>query len=240
MNKKGIVVSQKVNNSCFCLKDYHALVKDAASKGEKMAKLHKYVADSCIKVSGGLTQVSTVEWTGLQNLLNLAAEYFEKSRKIEGRVASDEDLKLADLLRYYQRESDAAKRLLYRRLRCLHEFENANKTLDKARARNRDVQLAELAQQEAKEAFEEISTKSKEELAEFRRRRVQAFKRHLIDLADLELKHARAHCQLIRNCLESLSPSSSAAGAVGNGDRNPQSAIASSPITITDATPAVS
>ena len=29
-------------------------------------------------------------------------------QKLEGRVASDEDLKLADLLRYYERDSQAA------------------------------------------------------------------------------------------------------------------------------------
>ncbi|CAG0914273.1 unnamed protein product [Notodromas monacha] len=196
------------------LTDYHTFVKDAASKGEKMSKTHKHVADSCIKVSGGLAQLSTVEYTDLQHILNLAAEYFEKSRKIEGRVASDEDLKLADPLHYYQRESDAAKKLLYRRLRCLYEFETANRNLDKARSRNRDVQMAELAQQEAKAAFEEITSKAREELAEFRRRRVSAFKKHLVDLADLELKHSRAHCQLIRNCLQSLNP----AGSSGDAD----------------------
>ena len=33
-------------------------------------------------------------------------------QKIEARVAADEDLKLADLLKYYLRESQAAKVLL--------------------------------------------------------------------------------------------------------------------------------
>lgn len=58
---------------------------------------------------------------------------------MEGRVASDEDLKLSDLLRYYLRDTDAAKALLYRRAKCLSEFDNANKALDKARAKNKDI-----------------------------------------------------------------------------------------------------
>lgn len=62
-----------------------------------------------------------------------------KFQKIEGRVASDEDLKLSDTLRYYMRDSFAAKRLLYRRLRCLANYENANRNLEKARAKNKDV-----------------------------------------------------------------------------------------------------
>jgi len=61
------------------------------------------------------------------------------SQKVEGRVASDEDLKLSDTLRYYMRDTAAAKRLLFRRLKALHEYESANRTLEKARAKNKDV-----------------------------------------------------------------------------------------------------
>lgn len=49
------------------------------------------------------------------------------------------DLKLSDTLRYYMGDTFAAKRLLYRRLRCLSNYEAANKNLERARARNRDV-----------------------------------------------------------------------------------------------------
>lgn len=58
---------------------------------------------------------------------------------MEGRVSSDQDLKLGDTLRYYQRDSYAAKALLIRRLRCLAAYETANRNLEKARAKNRDV-----------------------------------------------------------------------------------------------------
>lgn len=63
------------------------------------------------------------------------SELFDKTRKIEARVSADEDLKLSDLLKYYLRESQAAKDLLYRRSRSLVDYENANKALDKARAK---------------------------------------------------------------------------------------------------------
>jgi len=61
-------------------------------------------------------------------------------QKLEGRVASDEDLKLSDTLRYYMRDSAAAKNLLYRRLRALANYEAATKNLEKARSKNKDVQ----------------------------------------------------------------------------------------------------
>lgn len=55
-------------------------------------------------------------------------------------MASDEDLKLSDTLRYYMRDTTAAKNLLYRRLRALANHEAAVKQLDKARSKNKDVQ----------------------------------------------------------------------------------------------------
>ena len=54
-------------------------------------------------------------------------------------MASDQDLKTSDLLRYYVRDTEAAKNLLYRRARCLADFENANKALDKARVKGKEV-----------------------------------------------------------------------------------------------------
>ncbi|XP_013856371.1 sorting nexin-6, partial [Austrofundulus limnaeus] len=83
-------------------------------------------------------------------------------QKIEARVAADEDLKLADLLKYYLRESQAAKDLLYRRSRALVDYENANKALDKSRAKNRDVLQAETSQQLCCHKFEKISESAKQ------------------------------------------------------------------------------
>lgn len=60
-------------------------------------------------------------------------------QNMEGRVSSDQDLKLGDTFRYYQRDSHAAKALLVRRLRCLAAYETANRNLERARAKNKDV-----------------------------------------------------------------------------------------------------
>lgn len=90
------------------------------------------------------------------------ADTLEKLRKTENRVASDEDLKLSDLYRYYMRDTAAAKELLNRRLRCLANYEAANRNLERARARNRDVYQAENQQQEACEKFENISKLAKQ------------------------------------------------------------------------------
>ena len=104
-----------------------------------MTRTHKNIADTSIKISSSISQMGTSEYMDMDRFLNKLGEYFEKARKIEGRVASDEDLKSADLLRYYIRDTEAAKNLLYRRARCLADYENTNKALDKARLKNKDV-----------------------------------------------------------------------------------------------------
>lgn len=52
--------------------------------------------------------------------------------------------------------------LLYRRGRALVDYENANKALDKARAKNKDVLQAETTQQVCCQKFEKISESAKQ------------------------------------------------------------------------------
>lgn len=52
--------------------------------------------------------------------------------------------------------------LLYRRSRALVDYENANKALDKARAKNRDVLQTETSQQLCCHKFEKISESAKQ------------------------------------------------------------------------------
>ncbi|XP_043553810.1 sorting nexin-6 isoform X3 [Chiloscyllium plagiosum] len=125
-------------------------------------------------------------------------------KKIEARVSADEDLKLSDLLRYYLRESQAGKDLLYRRARSLVDYENANKLLDRSRAKNKDVLQAETNQQLCCQKYEKLSESAKQELIDFKTRRVAAFRKNLVELAELELKHSKGHLQLLQSCLVAL------------------------------------
>uniref|UniRef100_A0A670I265 Sorting nexin 6 n=1 Tax=Podarcis muralis TaxID=64176 RepID=A0A670I265_PODMU len=159
------------------LVEYHNRVKDSSMKSDKMTRSHK----------------SKYGFLGTEAMLFFlkVSELFDKTRKIEARVSADEDLKLSDLLKYYLRESQAAKDLLYRRSRSLVDYENANKALDKARAKNKDVLQAETTQQICCQKFEKISESAKQELIDFKTRRVAAFRKNLVELAELELKHAK-------------------------------------------------
>jgi len=183
---------------------YHQQLKDACIRSDKMSSTHKDLADNYIKLSSCLLDIATLENTSLQSFLSKLSETFEKMRRIEGRVANDQDLKLSDCLRYHMRDTSAAKDLLYRRLKSLSNYEKANKDLDLARARNKDVGIAENRQQEACTTFETMSEKAKEELKLQRERRVQHFQKSLSELAELEVKHARAHAQMLRQTISSI------------------------------------
>lgn len=184
--------------------EFYNKIKDSAMKCERMTATHKKMADSIIKISGCLGNLGTSESSDLAQVLSKSAEAFEKLRKLEGRMATDEDLKLADLLKYHMRDTEAAKGLLYRRMRCLANLETANKNLDKARAKNKDIATATTAQQNASEKFESLSETAKTELADLKKKKVSHFKKNLVELADLELKHAKAQVTLINNTIMSL------------------------------------
>uniref|UniRef100_A0A3Q2CLK1 Sorting nexin 6 n=1 Tax=Cyprinodon variegatus TaxID=28743 RepID=A0A3Q2CLK1_CYPVA len=183
------------------LLEYHNRVKDASAKCDRMIRSHKNAADDMNRIASSLYTLGTQDSTDLCKFFLKVSELFEKTRKIEARVAADEDLKLADLLKYYLRESQAAKDLLYRRSRALVDYENANKALDKARAKNRDVLQAETNQQLCCHKFEKISESAKQELIDFKTRRVAAFRKNLVELAELELKHAKGNLQLLQSCV---------------------------------------
>ena len=60
------------------------------------------------------------------------------------------------------RDCKAALELLYRRSRCAAQYDSANKALDKARAKNKELPKAENDLQTIKQKFETISEKAKD------------------------------------------------------------------------------
>lgn len=186
------------------LVDYHGRVREATRSADKVTKSHKRLADSLIGVATFISLLSIGKSDPLSMLYKKTADTFEKQRKLEGRVASDEDLKLSDLLRYYERDSQAALDLLYRRMRSLANYEAANKKLETAKGKNKGVAEADTNQQACSAKFEKISETGKQELQSFKERRVTAFKKHLTELAELEIKHAKSQVTILRSTLAAL------------------------------------
>ncbi|XP_021110761.1 sorting nexin-5 isoform X2 [Heterocephalus glaber] len=184
------------------LVNYYNRIKDSCGKADRMTRSHKSVADDYIHTAACLQSLALEEPTVIKKYLLKVAELFEKLRKVEGRVSSDEDLKLTELLRYYMLNIEAAKDLLYRRTKALIDYENSNKALDKARLKSRDVKVAEAHQQACCQKFEQLSESAKEELVNFKRKRVAAFRKNLIEMSELEIKHARNNISLLQSCID--------------------------------------
>ena len=91
------------------INEYLNHIRECTLKADAMTKSHKSVADSYIKLSSCLMQLSSAENSNLKPFLIKVAECLEKARKFEGKAASDEDLKLSDTLRYYMRDTTAAR-----------------------------------------------------------------------------------------------------------------------------------
>ena len=52
--------------------------------------------------------------------------------------------------------------------------------------------------------FERISERAREELKALKARRVASFQKSLSELAELELKHSRAHAQMLKATIATL------------------------------------
>lgn len=189
------------------LLEYSTLIKEATTKSDRVSRTHKGMADAFIKISTLMDEMAKSEKdSGLDTALLKTAETFEKARKLEARVASDADLKQSDTLRLWSRETTAAKALLYRRARCLANYEAANRNLERARAKAKEVANAEEAQRLACERFEAITELARGELKEMKKRRLQGCAKALVELAELQAKHAKANLALMTAAKASLQP----------------------------------
>lgn len=219
---------------------YHNGIRETAIQANKVTLAQKAVADSYLQIAQQLVKLASVEVLpitaknqspggcandhtseGLKQLLLNVSDYFEQARKIETRIASDEDLKLTDTFLYYKRDTVAAQDLLMRRLRFMVEYDTASRNLEKARQKGRtQMQYADVIQKQAKENFISISKLAKQELNDYKQRRVASFRKAFSDLVELELKHLRSHSQLVMNCLNTCRGITVQAQQPGNEDSN--------------------
>lgn len=73
-------VNDFFENELQFLGEYHAHLKEGSSRSERMAKKHKELSDSYIKISSCLFQMSTHERGSMEKFCAKTAEIFEKMR----------------------------------------------------------------------------------------------------------------------------------------------------------------
>ncbi|KAF3845646.1 hypothetical protein F7725_008809 [Dissostichus mawsoni] len=162
------------------------------NKKEKLEDFFKNVVKSAdgVLVAGVKQDVDDFFEHEKTFLLEYHNRVKDASAKSDRMIRSHKNLKLADLLKYYLRESQAAKDLLYRRSRALVDYENANKAL---------INLEQRTETSCRRRPASSSAATK--LIDFKTRRVSAFRKNLVELAELELKHAKGNLQLLQSCM---------------------------------------
>uniref|UniRef100_H0Y1U3 PX domain-containing protein n=1 Tax=Otolemur garnettii TaxID=30611 RepID=H0Y1U3_OTOGA len=182
----------------FEQENFYNRIKDSCVKADKMTSSHKNVADDYIQAAACLHSLALEEPMVIKQYLLKVAELFEKCRKVAGRVSADADLELTEFLRYYMLNIKAAKNLLDRCTKALVDYQN--KALDKAWLKSRDVRVVEAKQQKYCQKFEQLSEYAKEGPMNFKWKRVAAFRKNLIGMSELEIKHASSKVSLPQSC----------------------------------------
>lgn len=179
------------------LNEYHTRVLNGRKRANAVGDAHKSIATDMSQLISIFNRGVTIETSstdsrreGLDKVVGLLGANLQKVRKWEGRMGTDTELKLADILRYYVAESDAAKDLLYRRQKSMEHLDRKNRDLDAARVKNKDIIACETRQRVAAETFDKLSLLGKDELKQFSSRRVSAFSKTLVELAEFQVKHS--------------------------------------------------
>lgn len=82
-------VNDFFENEYTYLSELNAHLKEAATRTERMTKKHKEVADTHIKISSNLVQLSTHHSSNMEKFLAKSAEVFEKIRVSPGSFGNN-------------------------------------------------------------------------------------------------------------------------------------------------------
>ncbi|VDD81191.1 unnamed protein product [Mesocestoides corti] len=185
---------------------FYSAVHDAYLAADNVCRCRRQLGEEVLRLELLFQDLFTTppinSKTSEAALTSRVYEFFSSLYPIEMRVAADEDLKLSDTLAYYSAESAAAKDLLYRRSRALADYHAANKALDKARAKQRDIAAADSQQVATHKRFTDISETARHEIEDFKVRRIKYFQKNLIALAELQINHSKV--TLFQNALATV------------------------------------
>jgi len=193
------------------LNEYHTRVADGRKKSCNFTKQHHDIGGDYGQIGILLGKAAVVEAksqearkVGLDKLCDVIATHLPKLKKWEVRAGTDTELKLNDMLRYYDHETSAAKDLLYRRQKTLELVDKRTRELEVARVKNRDIVGAERKLEESREKFDTLSELGRGELKRFGQRRVDVFTTNLRELGELQVKHARNRITVLESLIDQM------------------------------------
>ncbi|EDQ85226.1 uncharacterized protein MONBRDRAFT_34397 [Monosiga brevicollis MX1] len=185
---------------------YINMIKDAKTKcGNKVQRRQQLVA-ALGRV--GVAETHLGHMYPVENrvgeILRQVGDFTGKAQTIEKKLAAKEDLKLLDLLVYYAADAVAARELMMRRVKALQEQDRSAKALVKAQASGKKVLESQDAAKAAEERAVEISKSAKEELNTFKKRRVAAFRKGIVQYTQTQMRQAQEQYRLWKGLLGEL------------------------------------
>eukprot|EP00048_Salpingoeca_helianthica_P022224 m.17093 g.17093 ORF g.17093 m.17093 type:complete len:400 (-) comp7044_c0_seq1:180-1379(-) len=182
---------------------YAPAIRDCAAKAEALTKKRLSLST---QYGGELTVLThfahaSTRAAPMADSLRALADAFGKAQVIEKKLSVKEDLKLTDLLRYYASDVGAARALMCRRIKMEQDVDKATKALETAKKTGKKQIECQEALTTAQGKYEAISKTAREELLIFKKRRVAAFRRGLVQLAQVEIRQAREQYDLWKELL---------------------------------------
>ncbi|KAF0987416.1 hypothetical protein HZS_1759 [Henneguya salminicola] len=156
-----------------------------------MTLSQKRQSNLMIKLSIQLSYFASHEYTTLSRIIDPLAAFFDKARKTECRISSDEDLKLSDTFRADFWNSAECKDLLLRRIKNYVAADKSFKALTKAKQTNLNVAIADDQYQQDLNKFDSISESAKSELNRQNSERIDLYNKNLTAYCDLQINHLK-------------------------------------------------
>mmetsp|Transcript_42726 Transcript_42726/g.59353 ORF Transcript_42726/g.59353 Transcript_42726/m.59353 type:complete len:327 (+) Transcript_42726:222-1202(+) len=185
---------------------YLRMIRDAQAASVAKIRSRNAIVTSMNKVG-----VTMVHLANTQHASHLMSEMMRKTGQVhvpaaqhQMKLAAKEDLKMSDLLKYYRADSEAAKDLMSRRVKALHTMKTTEAALAQAKLKSKKVLEAQDAATAAKDRYESITKSAKDELKVYKKRRIAAFRKGLIQYTQCQIRQSREMYSLMKSTLSSL------------------------------------
>lgn len=185
---------------------YLRMIAEASKAASAKAQARLALTQALSKLGVDLTHLSNTQHAAYQmsEVMRKTGSSFGSFVMIEKKLCAKEDLKMTDLLKYYASDSDAAKDLMTRRVKALNQVTKCDAALASAKAKGKKVLESQDAATQAKDKYDAITNSATEELKVFKKRRVAAFRKGMIQYAQCQIRQSREAFALMKQTLLSI------------------------------------
>jgi len=185
---------------------YLRMIKDAQDASVSKVGTRKQLVNLVEKVGISLTHFANTQHAHhtMSEIVRKTGESHVVAKTHQNKLAAKEDLKMTDLLKYYRADSMAARDLMERRVKALNTMKQTELALATARQKGKKVLEAQDAATAAKDRYESITKSARDELKVYKKRRIAAFRKGLIQYTQSQIRQSREMYGLMKTTLAAL------------------------------------